>query len=608
MAKNKYAGKNVYSAFYEKKRKLSPNMIAIIITAAILVVTLLTVGIIFLVNAIKKDKWFDYVKSNITKYIELPEEAYKNYELELSIARPHAIDVDVAILNLISSEDYRTLVGEGGSNTSIAVTAGDKLVVRYRGYTLDENGEEKVISTAMSNITYATGTTLQIGDSNSTLPIGFELGLIGKVPNDYAKFEKITSGKAKDHAKGDDWVIYVSAERIPVASIGDSEKEKSDTVKFSSMRIDLSDKEEVEKYFGVGFVETVKTYNIGQEYSFTAKIGSNNTEYKYKTLKIDFATTCEKAKTSENGKAPLRVEGYFAYDYGIEGTATAGLRNKTVYYDVFIEELIPYDTTINGVKVNSPAELTDDVVLYLVNQKDSEIGETELRAYEGETLVQKYRNYVVDYLDEAYEEAKKIMIENALWNRLLDKAKVIKYPISKVEEIHKEYIDDVYYQYDFNGGSLQDSEGNFTSYNTLDEFAVAYLKLEEGADWQAALYTMSESLVKERLILFYILQVEEMMPSDDELEAEISAIKQEYLDEYLKQYIQYKEYNDESFSADDFTEESYKTFVEDRKKELFDYYDDDYFEETAYYEYALRKLIVIPTVYTLDNPKPAATE
>ncbi len=607
MAKKKTAGKSIETAKITDKRKLSTGAIAMIVTAGILVLTLLTSLTVFLINAIRKDRWFDYVSSDMSKYIELSDSVYKNYELELSIAKPHYdVDVDVAILNLISSADFRKQQGDGAAYTNIAPDAGDKLVIRYRGYTLDENGEEKIISSAMSNITYTEGTTLQIGENISSLPIGFELGLLGKDPDDYAKFGKIIGSKISDHPKGDDLVIYITAERVPTEYLG-TDDETRNTTKLNGTRIDLSDTEEVDKYFGKGFVETVKKYIIGDEYSMEVEIGEGEKAKKhtYKKLIIDFATSCEKAETSENGKAPLTVEGYFAYDYGIEGTATAGIRNKPVYFDVWIEQVTPFDTEINGIAVNTPDELTDEAVLYLVNKSDSVISEEELRAYEGETVVRKYRNYVKKYLDDAYDEALKTMIENELWDRLLKEAKVKKYPESKVDEIYKEYEDDVYYQYDYTGGMLQDSNEEYQSYDTVDAFAIAYLGLEEGADWKSTLYTMSKSLVKERLILFYIIQKEDMLPTEEELAKRVSALKDEYLEEYISQYLDQKESGDENFSREDLKGEEYDKFVEERKGELFDYYDDAYFEETAYYEMAIELLVKMPTVYTLDDPKPA---
>ncbi len=539
---------------------------------------------------------FDYVTSDLSKYIYISEDDYKNYELELSIAKPHSIDIDVAILRLISAERFRYQIGDGKAFTDIAVTAGDKVKVRYRGYTLDDAGNQVIVSSLMSNIIYAEGTDVQIGEFYYQLPVGFELGLIGKNPNDYAKFEKITSGKAIDHEHGDDWVVYITAEKVPTASIG-TDNEQADTIKLNCVRIDLSEVEEVNKYFGKGFVDVIKSYEIGVPYS--SKFIINNEEYTYKFLTINFATTCEKAETSANGKSPLTVEGYFAYDFGIDGTATADLRNKTVYYDVFIEEIIPYDTPIA-----SPDELTEDFVLEFVNEAGDSFTEEELRTYEGSSLVEKFRNYVKKHLDDAYEEALDIMIEDAMWDRYHEKADVIKYPTENVGKIYQEYLDDVQYQYDYSGGSLHDENGNLVSYDTVDAFAAAYLGLSEGDDWKARLYTIAEDLVKERLIYFYIMQKEDIIPTEDELNAKAESIKAEYLDDYIEQYIDYKEYNDSSFDKSTLVGEAYDAFVEERKKELFDYYDNEYFEEIAYYEIGLQFFLTYPTVYTLDSTKP----
>ncbi len=586
------------------KRKLTKSSAAVIITAAVLLLTIITAISWVLIDAAVNDKWFDYSKSNMNKYVEIPDGTYKDYDLELSIAKPHAIDIDVAILNLISSAEFRKVHGDGAGYTNRVITAGDKLIIRYRGYTKDENGEEKIISSAMSNIPNTYETEIQIGESNTSLPIGFELGLIGKNPADYAKFDKITSGKASAHEDGDEWVIYITAERILTEYVGTDNDKTANVTKLNSTRIDLA-ADDVDKYFGEGFAERVKGYNIGQEYGFEMKIGEGDKakNYTYRNFKINFATTCEKDKTADG--EILTVEGYFAYDYGVDGTATAGLRNETVYYDVWVKEIVPYDTVINEVNVDTIDDITDDVIKYLINRSGSELSQEELNTYEGNNLVEKYRSYVKKYLDDAYEEALEIMIEDALWSRLLKSAKVLKYPKIKVEEIYAEYEEDVRYQFDYTGGTLQNYDESYTTYDTVDEFARAYLQLEDSADWKKTLYTMSENLVKERLILFYILQNEDMLPSKDALAEKVEQIKAEYFDEYIKQYVAKMQETDEDYTIDDLSEEEYNKFIEERRSELFEYYDDDYFEESAYYDIALEVLIKYPTVYTLDNPKPA---
>jgi len=543
------------------------------------------------------DAKFDYTESDLSKYVELSKEDYKGYTLDLAIAKPHDIDVDVAILNLISSEKYRTLEGNGAYLTGVAPTPGDKVVVRFRGYTLDDKGNKDPLPPILSNMTAASGLEIQIGEANTSLPIGFELGIIDKDPTDYAKFEKITEGKAKDHENGDDWVIYVTYTRTLKKSIG-TDNEKKDTVKGSSIRMDLSDVEALETKYGKGFVETVKAYSIGQTYSVELDIGDE--EYRYTSLKIDFATTCEKQETSENGKAPLVVEGYFSYDFGT-AEILGEYRNKTVYYEVYIEKVIPY--TVKSVNAETgKEELTEEFILELIEDEDSTLTREELDAFKGETLLEKYRAYAKNALDEAYKEALDIMIENAMWERYLAKAKILKYPEIKVTEIYDEYVKDVYYQFEQNGGSLQDqTTGDFTSYESVEEFAIAYLGLTEGTDWRATLKTMSENLVKERLILFYIMRQENIMPTEDALNKKIKELKDEHLDEYIKAYLARIEKK-----KSDYTDEEYKEFVAERTEEIFSYYDDDYFKETAYYEIGLEHFLKFPgKITTLDDKKTA---
>ena len=74
----------------------------------------------------------------------------------------------------------------------------------------------------------------------------------------------------------------------------------------------------------------------------------------------------------------------------------------------------------------------------------------------------------------------------------------------------------------------------------------------------------------------------------------ITEIKEEYVNEYLDQYLAYQ-----NKTKDDI--EDWDKFVEERKAELFDFYDDDFFAETTYYEIVLDTLVTYPTISTLDD-------
>ena len=107
---------------------------------------------------------------------------------------------------------------------------------------------------------------------------------------------------------------------------------------------------------------------------------------------------------------------------------------------------------------------------------------------------------------------------------------------------------------------------------------------------------MSEELVKERLILYYLMREENLVPTEEKFAEEYEAVCEEYIDEYVRQYLEYEEKTEA-----DYTAEEYAKFVEDRKAELFDYYDEEYFKETTYYEVALREFLKWPNVITLDE-------
>lgn len=545
----------------KEKVKLSPSAIAIIATSAVILLIGIIVGTVFLVDAIKNDKFFDYVESDLTDYVNFAEKDYKGYKLQIDIAKPRPMDVDVAILNLLASDKSEKPLNDGAMITSAAtVTPGDVVHIWYRGYLLDDDGKEIAVS-GMCNFSGTAASELAIG-SGKFVP-GFELNLVGVNTADYPKFEKITEGeiKATQYA-------YVSYSRLVEGGNAKTDKKTA-----SYLRIDLSD-ETLDKTYGTGFREQVLAATIGEKKSFGVTLDGKT--HNYTDLIVNFVTECE--------VNPLVIECYFPYDY-----STTTLRNENAFFEVYIEGVVEYDCP----------EFNDEYVLKKVNEKNSVITEAELMEYEGATPTEKYRAYAKKYLDDAYEENYKAMLEDAMWDHYLAKAEVKKYPAIKVDAIYKEYEDDVYYQFEQTGGSIQDSyTGEYNSYENIDDFAVAYLGLtySQDKDWKKVLYTMSENLVKERLVLYYLIQVEDIKITDKMFEDELAAIKQEYIDEYIKQYLDY-----EKKTREDYTDEEYEKFVEEREAELFDYYDEEYFKETTYYELALREFLKWPTVSTLDD-------
>lgn len=543
-------------------KKLSEKNLAVLVTAIVLLTFIVGTSAFFLVDAIINNKFFSYRTSNLENYVTLSPDSYKGNKMNIDIAKPHDIDVDVAILALLASDKGDALYGGHTvytADSDFVITAGAKLTVWYRGYLLDEDGS-KIDIASMSNLSGSKPSELEIG-SGKFIP-GFELGLLGKNTAEFAKFVKITDPEVdiiESH------IAYVSFSRLV-----DGGDEKKDTQKASGTRIELS-ANDVDDNFGTGFKDKLLGAKIGEKMSFEATIDGK--KYNYTDVTVDFVTDCE--------SNPIKVEAYFPYDY-----STPTLRNETAYFEVYVDSAVLYEEQ----------KFDNAYVEELLKREGSKITLDELMEYEGKEYTDKYRTYVKKTIDDLYAEEYEQIVTEAVWNNILSSATIKKYPKAKVDKIHKEYIKDVKDQFDSTGGYLENSYGESKTYDDINSFARAYLGLSSTADWQKHLYSMSESLVKERLVLYYIMREEGLMPNNKELKAEIEKTKQVYLDEYVQQYLDYDEKKRE-----DFTDAEYEDYVEARAAEIFGYYDDDYFEETTLYDIVTKEMIKWPNISTLDD-------
>ena len=552
------------------------NKIIILSLVGALLLGCIVIAIFAIIDYVKRDPNFDYLTSNLDRYVYLSEDDYKDFEMKLDIAKPRDIDVDVVMLNLLASNAKLPESGDGaGYYTSNRVMgAGDHVFIYYRGYLKDPDGNSVEVS-GMCNFKSANSQELTLG-SGQFVP-GFELNLVGKNIDEFPTFEKITEGTVSN-----DMVVYVSYTRTLDGS-------KDSDISVSYKRIDLAEASEIDA-LGENFKSYIDGADIGVKKDIS-DVKLNGKTYTYKNFKIEFATTCEKASTNGGKVAPI-IECYFPYDYGNDGTSTAQLRNENAYFEVYIEKMQDYTAPV----------LNDSYISELVSKEESPIKLEELQEkYEGESLVDKYKAYVQEYLDEQYEEEYRSMVEDAIWEHLLAKAKFKKYPGVKVEPIYNDYVEDVYYQFDKTGGMLTDSNGEYQTYETIDSFAIAYLGLtySSNQDWRDVLYTMSESLVGERLIMYYLIDKLDIEITDEILANAKADVKQEYIDEYVKQSLEYEKEMNPDYKVPE--GEEYDKYVEDRKEELFNYYNDEYFTETAYYEIALDEFLKLPNVITLDE-------
>lgn len=541
----------------EGKKRISEKNLAIIITAALLVSVLIAAGVIMIIQAAQKDYGFDYLKSDLGKYVEL-DGSYKDFKIEIDVAKPHEIDADITVLNLIYSDRELNEKFAGSTITSAyTISAGDTVNIWYRGYLLDEEGKEIVVDN-MCNFGDAGTYALSIG-SNNFVP-GFELGLVGLNTGDYSKFEKIIEGEITE-----DQIAYVT---YTIKAASNEEKDQT----FKNVRMDLST--DLDAIYGAGFKAKLLEIGFGNKKDIVATL--NDKEVLYSDLTINFTTECE--------TNPMVIECYFPYDY-----SKTDLRNETAYFEVYVEGIVDYICP----------EFTDEYLTDKIENEEIALTLEKLNEYEGETLVDKYYDFVNKTLDEIYETTYLSLVEDAVWAHYEKISKAKKYPGYVVEEIYEDFMDEMRMQYITSGGQVySNSTGKYTTYETLETYIPAYLGLPSTQKWQEYITALAEDNTRERLVMFYIMREENLLPSDERLAEEIETIRQEYLDEYIAQYMDY-----EGKEKDDYSDEEYKELVEECKDELFSFYDEEYFTMRAYMSIFTEIIVDWPDlkVSTLDD-------
>ena len=565
----------------ETKLCLTKKQKTIIISsvAAVLAAVIIGLTIFFVLKYIgeQEDRDFDYVESDLSSYVTLSADQYKNYSLNIDIAKPHlknedgsgVSDVDMVIMSLIAKsvgDDYTD-----GTYTQSKIAVGDDVYIWYRGYIVDAEGREIDIgsatnfSTKEDNITSAMNMwTVGAGDFEY---IGLEYGLVGVDSADYASFKKIT-----DRAVLETDTVYISCKRTDTE--GNSEVA-------NCARIDLNDADK----------EAWKSVLIGKECGEIADftITEDGKTYSYTGTKIEFITDCE----NDHTKPRLRIETYAPYDSSI-----ADLRNETVYFDVYVAGVIhhnPWHKDSAGKEYDISIDWNEAFLESALENNTLGIDRESLNKYSGDSLTQKYEAYALESIWDTYYEILDIKIEDAMWEHYLSVAEIHKYPEEKVEKIYQEYVDDVEYQFDYSGGAIYNySTLQNETYDNIDDYAFVYLQIQNSTytSWQAYLEDLSRSLVAERLILYYIMEAEDISYSEEVFSEKYAALRQEYLDEYIRQ---------EGTDTSGYSDEEYADYIAQCEETLFSYYNEEYFEEQTYYALMLEVLVDYPTIITLDE-------
>lgn len=523
----------------EKEKKSDSNSLALKITAlslAAVTVVMLVVGLVLMLgnNNIK----LDYMKDNLGKYIVLDEDDYKNFPAEINVSKPtRELDVENAVLKALYANREEP-DGDLPYVKNVDISAGDAVNIYYRGYTLTEDGKKEYFDGGC-NFNSTKPTSLALG-SGSFIP-GFELNLVGKNQKNYATFEKISEGFVRE---GDIILITYSVYR------GDGGLDNS-----KSAIIDLSDPN-LDAKWGGGFADYWKPENNKIEINkniesiTVTSVTDGAKEDVYSNVKVTEIYRIDKSEE----KPVLEVEAYFPNDYQKED-----LQGKTAYFETFILSLQDYTVpTLDDKFITETLKLTAD----------------DLSSYAGETLVDKYKSKLYSDLEEEYRLDVQNAVATVFWDYVLEAAEFKKLPKGDVQSYYNSLfsqIEAAYPQYQ-------------SSYNTIDEFARAYLGLDSKADWEAAILKDAENSVKQKLAFYYIIREENFIPSDSEYQALYDELYEKELQTYLD-YYGIKE-----------TDEDYAEKLQSAKDTIDGNYTESYWETQIMFEYGIEKICALAKI------------
>ena len=501
--------------------------IPILITVMVLTVAIVAVGFYFV---IKNSAAFDYENADLSEYINLDPADYKGFQNTINFDDNLDDDVLRLINALLTKNKNQTALHDAQSTTNVPITLGDVAKIYYRGYTLDENGNEIPVS---DNLFSSSPHKLEIG-SGSFIP-GIEEALIGVVPKDYQRsVEKITSGYVTLFD-----AVYLSYKALyPDGTTADVYAERID------MRLP-----NIDKIYGQGF----KSYLLGD--SGMIEIGKKLKDQKIFTLgsgdAIYYDMTVEYVVRED--KAPLTIDVVFPSTYHV-----ASLRGVAAKFDVYIEGVIVYDTP----------EYNEEFITNTLK-----LGKEELAAYPGDTVTSKHMAMLKEQAKESEASARIKVFDEIIWDYILDNVEVLSLPEKEVSS----YFDAEYQQLTVAHSYYQ------TYYPDLDVFARAYYKLGQNADWRAYLTSIAKETVTKKLIIYYILENEGLRPDAQEYELLYTENVSEYMGEFAKKY------QSELESAK--TNAEYQKVIEKIKKETVDYYGDDFFKTNVYYGIVINALV-----------------
>lgn len=185
---------------------------------------------------------------------------------------------------------------------------------------------------------------------------------------------------------------------------------------------------------------------------------------------------------------------------------------ETYGSDLAGKDAIFYVRIVYTVQYELP-EYTED---FIINTLEFVPDSTDVKASFEASIKEQLEAELAPYRETA--------IQNAMWTHVLSNTTVESFPEGEVDYFYNSYLD----QYEY---YMEYYKYYGYSFNTLDEFVIAFLGLSEGADWMAETRKNAETDVTQNMIFHYIAQAEDMIITDTDYQAAL----QYYVDYYKSQ-------------------------------------------------------------------------
>ena len=518
---------------FEEKKRLNATKVFLIVFGVIALLAIIASIVIAIVLNKKDEKTgFDYANTDLSSYLYVAENLYKNYEVDVNIDEITDFDVKNAIMQVLCAN--KTKPSKTPANVpNVTISVGDVANIYYRGYTVEDG--KNIYFDGGCNFSGAY-TDLEIG--SGTFIAGFEYNLVGKNQQDYATMTKVSEGNTQS---GD--IIKLT---YSVTYADGTSKNGATAI------IDLSDPM-LDELWGEGFSACLNAeggHEVGKLFggkNSGSALAVPSTKSAGGTDVYFDMTINEIYRISEGDR--LIVDCHFPSDY-----QDASLAGKDAKFEVYIRTVQDY----------TAPEYNEAFITDVLKLSDS-----YLSSYAGNTLIEKYESYVKDQLVYQREETIKTSIEDAFWTQIIANAEFMKLPEGEVEDYYNQYV-----------ANIESAYQNYTSYySSLDAFARAYLELGSNADWKATLRKDAEDSVKQRLIFYYIVDVENLNPTD----AEYKELYDYIFEQHLQSYLEYYGITESS--------ENYELKLETGKQIVLQEYGQEYFDELVLYDYVMEKII-----------------